>query len=63
MTNHEVTSKMHHHADMATEAWQNGNLFDYHIENARWELALKTSQRRDREAEALRNLMNFARSL
>jgi cell division GTPase FtsZ len=40
MNRSEVTSKMNHHARLAYEAWNNGCLFDYHIENARFMMAV-----------------------
>lgn len=50
MTFKDIASKMNAHAALATEAWNYGNLFDYHIENARVELAIRTMNRRSRIA-------------
>jgi hypothetical protein len=48
MSKSQVTSKMKYHAALAYEAWSNGNIADYAIEHARFELALKTLARMDR---------------
>ena len=53
MTYAEIKSKMSHHSKLAYEAWNNGNLFDYHIENARFELALRQLWKRDLAAAQL----------
>jgi hypothetical protein len=53
MTYKQVASKMQHHAALAYDAWNNGNLFDYLIEHAQFEMARKELAKRDRQAAAL----------
>lgn len=53
MTYSQVASKMQHHAALAYDAWSHGNLFDYLIEHARFELAWRELVRRDALAAAL----------
>jgi hypothetical protein len=50
---------MIHHSQLAKDAWNNGNLFDYHIESARFELALRHLNRQDIQAQQLMDAMDL----
>jgi hypothetical protein len=53
MNHKQVSSKMSYHAALAYTAWNNGNLTDYLIEHARFELARRHLARMDQAAAAL----------
>jgi len=60
MNRRHIASKMVYHSQLAAEAWSNDNFADYAIESARYELALRTLNRKDIQAQALLDSMDFA---
>lgn len=62
MTLKEVESKLTHHAGKAFEAWKTGNMFDYAIETARFELANAEMRRRSVELALIMSAIDEVKS-